>query len=208
MTIGNKIADLRKEKSLTQKDLAEKLNVSDKVVSRWETGVTLPDVEMMKKLSKVFEVTIAELYDVLDEDDGNSDEKDNYERIWQYYDYDRIWRYKRSTIVACALFCIAALLACVILILVVTNAIPSIYPYTFYYALMSVLIALDVTIASVSIVLEIVGAVSLSSFSKTKYYRTMYEDALKKNIKIYGVLCAACIAAIIIVVALFLLGGF
>ena len=117
MSIGSKIADLRKTQKLTQKDLAEKLNVSDKVISRWETGNSLPDVEMMKKLSKALSVTIAELYDALDEDDGNSDEKDNYERIWQYYDYERIWRYKRSTIISCALFCIATLFACVILLL-------------------------------------------------------------------------------------------
>ena len=63
MTLGSKIADLRKENKITQKELAQKLNVSDKVVSRWETGASLPDVEMMKKLAVVFKVTIAELYD-------------------------------------------------------------------------------------------------------------------------------------------------
>lgn len=37
---GNFISELRKEKKLTQKELAEKINVSDKAVSRWETGVS------------------------------------------------------------------------------------------------------------------------------------------------------------------------
>lgn len=202
MSIGNKIADLRKEQKLTQKDLAEKLNVSDKVISRWETGSTLPDVEMMKKLSKVFSVTIAELYDALDEDDGNADEKDNYERIWQYYDYERIWRYKRSTIISCALFVIATLLACIILLLVRYEAIPMIYPYTLYHVLLTVLVTLDLTIACVSIVLKVVGALSLSSFSKTKYYRTLYADTLKKNIKTYIVLCVISLTVFIAVFVL------
>ena len=41
---GGFISELRKEKKLTQKELAEKINVSDKAVSRWETGKGYPDV--------------------------------------------------------------------------------------------------------------------------------------------------------------------
>lgn len=198
MSIGNKIANLRREHKLTQKELAEKLHVSDKVISRWETGASLPDVEMMKKISQVFGVTIAELYDALDEDDGNADEKDNYERIWQYYDYERIWRYKRSTIISCALFIIATLLAIINEQLCRSDVIPRIYPYTLYYVIMTVLYLLDVIIACVSVILKIVSAISLGSFSKTKYYRTLYNNALVKNILIYSIICAVCIAVIVL----------
>ena len=55
------IADLRKEKNLTQKDLATQLNVSDKAISRWETGKGFPDVDSLQALSKFFSVTINEL---------------------------------------------------------------------------------------------------------------------------------------------------
>lgn len=188
MSIGNKIADLRREQKLTQKDLAEKLNVSDKVISRWETGNSLPDVEMMKRLAKVLNVTIAELYDALDQDDGNADEKDNYERIWQYYDYERIWRYKRSTIIACALFVIATFAALLVLFTISFGDVNSIF--------VVVSSTLSFVLACVSVVLEIVNAMSLSSFSKTKYYRTMYEDALKKGTRVYGILCAVCVTVV------------
>ena len=55
------IADLRKEKNLTQKDLADELKVSDKAISRWETGKGFPDVDSLQALSKFFSVTINEL---------------------------------------------------------------------------------------------------------------------------------------------------
>lgn len=194
MSIGSKIADLRKERKLTQKELAEKLNVSDKVVSRWETGVSLPDVEMMKKLSQALDVTIAQLYDALDEDDGNSDEKDNYERIWQYYDYERIWRYKRSTIICCGLFCIATLLAIVILVMVVESRSSS----DWFSTLIAVLTVTDVVTVFVSVVWKVVSALSLSAFSKTKYYRTMYENALKKNVATYCILFFVCVAVVVV----------
>ena len=58
---GEFITKLRKEKNLTQKDLANELNVSDKAISRWETGKGFPDVESLQSLSKFFAVTINEL---------------------------------------------------------------------------------------------------------------------------------------------------
>lgn len=58
---GNFIAELRKEKELTQKELAEKINVSDKAVSRWETGKGYPDVTSLVSLSEYFDVSVNEL---------------------------------------------------------------------------------------------------------------------------------------------------
>ena len=58
---GKFITELRKEKNLTQKDLANELNVSDKAISRWETGKGFPDVDSLQSLSKFFSVTINEL---------------------------------------------------------------------------------------------------------------------------------------------------
>ena len=51
--LGAFIAQLRKEKGLTQLQLAERLNVTDKAVSRWETGKNYPDIDMFEDLSKV-----------------------------------------------------------------------------------------------------------------------------------------------------------
>lgn len=58
---GNFISELRKEKKLTQKELAEKINVSDKAVSRWETGKGYPDVTSLVSLSDYFGVSVNEL---------------------------------------------------------------------------------------------------------------------------------------------------
>lgn len=59
--VGRFIASQRKDKSLTQKELAEKLNVTDKAVSKWETGKCYPDIETIEKLADVLEVSINEI---------------------------------------------------------------------------------------------------------------------------------------------------
>lgn len=59
--IGNFIAAERKAKQLTQKKLAEKLFVSEKTVSKWETGNGLPDTSSLPKLCKILNVSINEL---------------------------------------------------------------------------------------------------------------------------------------------------
>lgn len=55
------IAQLRKELGLTQKELAEKLKVTDKAISRWETGKGLPDTSLLKPLAEIFGVSVGEL---------------------------------------------------------------------------------------------------------------------------------------------------
>lgn len=59
--IGKFISELRKEKSMTQDQLAEKLGVTDKSISRWENGKTMPDLSMLTILSRELNVEISEL---------------------------------------------------------------------------------------------------------------------------------------------------
>ena len=59
--IGKFISELRRERGLTQEQLAEKLGTSNKTISRWENGNYMPPVEMLMELSKFFEVSINEL---------------------------------------------------------------------------------------------------------------------------------------------------
>ena len=63
MTIAEKIKQLRKDNSMTQEDLAEKLNVSRQTISKWETSVTLPDADNIVAISKLFNITTDELLD-------------------------------------------------------------------------------------------------------------------------------------------------
>lgn len=58
LIIAANIADLRKEYSLTQIDLAEKLNYSDKAVSKWERGESIPDVVVLKQVADLFHVSL------------------------------------------------------------------------------------------------------------------------------------------------------
>ena len=59
--IGKNIASYRKQAGLTQAGLAEKLNYSDKAVSKWERGESIPDVITLMQLAELFEITISEL---------------------------------------------------------------------------------------------------------------------------------------------------
>ena len=55
---GMRIADLRKQKGLTQEQLADRLGVSYQSVSRWENGVTYPDIEFLPAIAKYFSVSL------------------------------------------------------------------------------------------------------------------------------------------------------
>ena len=59
--IGTFLAELRKEKNLTQDELGEQIGVTNKTVSRWENGNYLPPVEMLQILSKFYDVSINEI---------------------------------------------------------------------------------------------------------------------------------------------------
>lgn len=59
--MGSFISQLRKEKGMTQKELAEKLFISAKAVSKWETGISTPDVGLLMPLADILGVTVTEL---------------------------------------------------------------------------------------------------------------------------------------------------
>ena len=61
MKIGKFIADLRKEKNLTQEQLAEKLYITDRAVSKWERGLSLPDADKMLDLCNILGISVNEL---------------------------------------------------------------------------------------------------------------------------------------------------
>lgn len=58
---GNFIKQLRTERKLTQKELGEKLNITDKAISKWERGLSFPDITMLNSLASFFEIDISEL---------------------------------------------------------------------------------------------------------------------------------------------------
>lgn len=61
---GEKIKEIRKTNNLTQKDLAEKLNVTYQAVSKWERGENYPDLIIIKQIASIFKIDINDLMDV------------------------------------------------------------------------------------------------------------------------------------------------
>lgn len=60
-TIGKRLAEIRKSKKLKQMELAERLNVSQQVISNIERGVTTPDIEQLKKIADIYNISLDEL---------------------------------------------------------------------------------------------------------------------------------------------------
>ena len=61
--VGKLIYQLRKEKKLTQKQLADIINVSDKAISKWERGAGCPDITLLTQLSKALNISIDRILD-------------------------------------------------------------------------------------------------------------------------------------------------
>lgn len=76
-TLGAKIAALRKERGMTQAELAEKMGVTDKAVSKWERDLSCPDVATLPRLAELFGISVDELMQVehAEQKKGNQREK-------------------------------------------------------------------------------------------------------------------------------------
>lgn len=84
--IGKFIKEKRLGQKLTQKDLAKKLYVTEKAISRWETGYGIPDISLLTNLSKVLKVEISE---ILNGEETKKDDQDNLEKLITYSETNR-----------------------------------------------------------------------------------------------------------------------
>ena len=75
-SIGEAIASLRKKKGMTQNELAEKMNVTDKAVSKWERDLSCPDINTISKLADILDVSVEELLKAKKKDNSNTKMKD------------------------------------------------------------------------------------------------------------------------------------
>lgn len=86
MTLGNKLAEQRKKKEWSQEQAAEKLGVSRQAISRWESEETLPDANNLKKISKLYGVSIDYLLNEKNEEEsgGKTDKTQNKKgrKLW------------------------------------------------------------------------------------------------------------------------------
>ena len=93
------ISKRRRELGLTQQQLAEKLNISDKVISKWETGRSLPDTSMLIPLAEALQITINELME----------SNNNVTEIDKTAAYEADVSYKNTCIIALAIQLVAAI---------------------------------------------------------------------------------------------------
>lgn len=83
--IGSFLKELRKEKNLTQEQLAETLNVSGRTVSRWETGSNMPDLSILVELADYYDVDIREIINGERKSEKmEKDLKDTLEQVAEY----------------------------------------------------------------------------------------------------------------------------
>lgn len=75
-SIGETIASLRKQKGMTQNELAEKMNVTDKAVSKWERDLSCPDINTISKLADILDVSVEELLKAKKKENSNTKMKD------------------------------------------------------------------------------------------------------------------------------------
>lgn len=73
-TMGETIAELRKNRGMTQKELAEQMNVTDKAVSKWERDLSCPDIHSIPKLAEVLDVSVEDLMHVSKAEKPQNDE--------------------------------------------------------------------------------------------------------------------------------------
>ena len=91
--IAENIARRRKELGLTQRELAEKLNISDKTLSRWETDKQVPDALMIPEIAKALDISIGELYGVEENVQCGMSNSDTKNGVIEEIDYARINAY-------------------------------------------------------------------------------------------------------------------
>ncbi len=177
--VGALIAKMRKEKELTQKQLADKLGVTDRAVSKWERGLGCPDVSLLESLSRILEVSILEILKgrKLDESELISNEKiiDSMNYSKEHIKY-KIKRY--FNIVSIALFIM-------IIILLAFYNLKSIYSlnktYSYNIDNESLNKEFDEVFIKLNLIKQNQGSYSLEDYQKILNYISDVEKRMSEN---------------------------
>lgn len=193
MFIGEIILQRRKELRMTQKQLAEKLNVTDRTISRWECGVNLPDVEMLKTVAKVLDVDIKYFYEDVKLNEINEIEE---------YDYDKIKKYKIYLIPSFILISVSIIMTLIIKFIMLEisstlglfSNIHNMIDYAFESGVINKLVILIIPlivsfiITVISYGLYLKNAIAFKYFYKEKVFQKAYIDVYKKSMISYYIL--------------------
>lgn len=103
----------RKELRMTQKEIAERLNVSDKTISKWETGSSYPDITLLNSIAQVLEIDVSSLLGATDLKESTAEK--------EVYDISKIQKFKNMSIIAMLLQILGLVLISMIPILELEN---------------------------------------------------------------------------------------
>ncbi len=167
--IGEFIAKIRKEKKLTQEELATKIGVSNKTISRWENGVNMPDYSLLKPLSNELGITINELL---------SGTKIKKEKIIEEYENNLVnvlKEYKKMKKIKNIIFMITCILLYFVIMLILINVIPS-----FIMKNAKVLVNTDITKYN-----EFIGSSAEEKYkNKWGMDESIFPDSITNNMKV------------------------
>ncbi|MBQ8857941.1 MAG: helix-turn-helix transcriptional regulator [Lachnospiraceae bacterium] len=175
--IAENIARRRKELGMTQKELAEILNISDKTLSRWETDKQVPDALMIPELAKALDMSIGEIYGIPEKTKKpiSEIEKDTSEEI----DYSRITAYKVILLSGIAVF-------------VLGSGIYSFMGVLWNYMKVGALVLLFI-----GLVVFLTGELTFSEFYKSKERSGVYQTVHKRWLGIVAPLTGLIIGIVI-----------
>jgi len=116
--IGSFLRELRKEKKLTQEQLAERFGVSSRSVSRWENGNTMPELSILVELADYYEVDIKEIIDGERKSEiMEKEEKETLRKVADYAEAEKILAVKRKcivTFVGTLMFALCFMIGCIV----------------------------------------------------------------------------------------------
>lgn len=115
---GNIISEARKQANMTQKELADKLYVSDKAVSKWERGLCFPDIAVLIPLTEVLNIS---LYDLLRGEKMNKKEVEETLKNTINYSNSELKRKKKKYFTVCSAIVVAVLIISAISIILISN---------------------------------------------------------------------------------------
>lgn len=170
--ISNLIKTKRKEKNLTQEELAIKLNVTEKAISRWETGRGTPDISLLIPLSKELNVSISQL--LSGEDNNPSNDSDKINEIIKYIDINKKHKNTKFLIIGIIIYIIT--LICYLLYLKLVYGVAYVYVGATFYS--------REIFFNMFFILLITGASSIIS----NYYFDKLEDKKKMRMITYIVI--------------------
>ena len=116
--IGGFLRELRKEKELTQEQLAEKFGVSSRSVSRWENGNTMPELGILVELADFYEIDIKEIIDGERKSEiMKKEEKETLRKVADYVEIEKKLVVKRRcivTFVGTLIFALSIMIGCIV----------------------------------------------------------------------------------------------